>query len=97
MSISLEKYNFHKIDNSNLIDQLKATWLKSLVAPQDDMWEAFMNYGQHWKIIVEDQQIGYAIVNDENCLLQFFVLPYWLREGVVIFEQFIILFFKWMI
>ncbi len=89
MSIRLKKYNFHKSDHSTEMDQLKAHWLKSLVAPQDDMWESFMNYAQHWNIKDEGQQIGYACINDENCLLQFFILPYWLQEGVSIFQQFI--------
>ena len=89
MSFTIKKYNFHKIDNSNSIDLLKTEWLKSLVTPQDDMWEAFMNYAQHWEIKAEDQQIGYACVNTENCLLQFFLLPNWLQDGVLIFQQFI--------
>jgi Acetyltransferase (GNAT) family. len=64
-------------------------WQKSLVAPQDDMWESFMNYAMHWELQEDKQIIGYASSNEENGLLQFFLLPIWIQDGPEIFHQFI--------
>ena len=89
MTTSSKTYGFQKIEDADVSESLKVVWLKSLTAPQDDMWEAFMNYAQHWEIKFQDQQIGYACINDENCLLQFFLLPNWLQDGISIIQQFI--------
>jgi len=53
------------------------------------MWEAFTDYADHWEINDESQTIGYACVNEDNCLLQFYLVAHWMQEGVSIFQQFI--------
>ena len=84
-----KQYHFNKVEETgNLID-IQTEWRKSLVAPQDDMWESFMNYGVHWELREDNQIIGYACSNDENGLLQFFLLPKWIQEGPEIFLHFI--------
>jgi len=83
------QYYFQKVTDLSVLDNLKHEWQKSLVAPQDDMWEAFTNGATHWEIKTKNQSIGYACVNDENRLLQFFVLPFWNQEGPTVFQQFI--------
>lgn len=76
--------------DTKALQSLKQEWHKTLVAPQDDMWEAFTEQAMHWAIVKEDQTIGYAVVNEENCLLQFFINASWLPEGVAIFQEFIL-------
>lgn len=89
MQTSTANFHFNKITDSNNLKSLKVEWQKSLVAPQDDMWESFTDFATHWEITQKNQTIGYACVNDENCLLQFFVLPLWRSEGVSVFKKFI--------
>ncbi len=89
MQTTTTQFHFNKITDTNTLSHLKTEWQKSLVAPQDDMWESFTDYATHWEILQKDETIGYACVNDENCLLQFFVLPFWMSEGVSIFKQLI--------
>ena len=89
MQTTTTKYLFNKISNISTLSPLKTEWQKSLVAPQDDMWESFTDLATHWEINQQDQTIGYACVNDENCLLQFFVLPFWMSDSVSILQQFI--------
>jgi predicted acetyltransferase len=83
------KFQFNKVTDTTVLEPLKAEWRKSLTAPQDDMWETFTNYADHWHINVNTQTIGYACVNDENRLLQFYVTPEWMPEGNAIFEHFV--------
>lgn len=82
-------YSFKKNDAPAILSPLKAIWQKSLVAPQDGMWETLTGYATPWEIQAENQTIGYACVDDENRLLQFFVLPPWMQAGETIFRQFI--------
>lgn len=87
--MEIEQYHFKEVDNKDQLDHFKSKWRESLVAPQDDMWESFMNYATHWELKEKDQSIGYACSNDENGLLQFFLLPKWLEDAPAIFEKFI--------
>ncbi|MBO6621467.1 MAG: GNAT family N-acetyltransferase [Balneola sp.] len=84
-----KQFHFNKITNTSILNPLKFEWRKSLIAPQDGMWEVLTDYANHWEINDENQTIGYACVDDDNRLLQFFVLSGWLKEGVSIFRQFI--------
>jgi len=89
MSTHKTQFQFRIVTDLSALDVLKSEWLISLVAPQDDMWESFTNAATHWEIKAENQIIGYACVNDENRLLQFFVAPNWQQEGPSIFHKFI--------
>ena len=89
MSTESKQYIFNKTEYTSSLDPLKSEWQKSLTAPQDDMWEAFTDFADHWEIKEEDQLIGYACTNDDNGLLQFYLLPNWLQAGASIFQQFI--------
>lgn len=84
-----KQYHFNKVEETSKLRNLQTEWRKSLVAPQDDMWESFMNYAVHWELREDTQTIGYACSNEDNGLLQFFLLPNWLEEGPEIFSQFI--------
>ena len=89
MPTDTAQIHFQKVTGLSTLDLLKSKWLISLVAPQDDMWESFTNAATHWEIKAENQNIGYACVNDENRLLQFFVAPNWQQKGPSIFQEFI--------
>ncbi|MCF8247609.1 MAG: GNAT family N-acetyltransferase [Saprospiraceae bacterium] len=84
-----QQFQFNEVTDTSILNPLKDEWQKSLTAPQDDMWEAFTNYSNHWELKNENQTIGYACVNDDNLLLQFYVLPPWMQESISIFEEFI--------
>ena len=83
------KFNFKKLNDTSSLNPLKSEWQKSLTASQDGMWESITNSSTHWEIQDEQQTIGYTCVDGGNRLLQFFVLPNWLTEGLAIFQQFI--------
>lgn len=84
-----ENYTFSPIQNKQFILSFIEDWRKSLTAPQDGMWESFTDQAQHWIIQWKDKTVGYACVNPENCLLQFYINPQYLDVGVDIFETFI--------
>ena len=79
------------VQNKDLsqIQFIKTHWRENLLAPQDDMWEAFMEMAVQWEIRLNEEIIGYACVNDDNILLQFYLLPFWLNHKEKLFEQFI--------
>lgn len=82
-------FQFNKASDTSWLDPLKIEWRKSLTAPQDDMWESFIDDADHWEIQSNSQTIGYACVNKNNRLLQFFIVPEWMPEATFVFEQFI--------
>lgn len=84
-----KEFIFSEVNSNQDIAELKLEWLKSLTSPQDGMWESFRNSAVHWKIIYADQTIGYASVNHQNQLLQFYISPKYLSRGEEIFQDFI--------
>lgn len=68
---------------------LKEAWRNTLTAPQDGMWESFMDSADLWTLKINDSKIGYACVNQQEQLIQFFVTPAWRHKGTAIFETFI--------
>ncbi len=83
-------YQIQKIETSNSeLVELKNEWQSSLASPQDGMWESFRNSAVHWEIRKVDQMIGYACVNENNQLLQFYITPKHLSQGEFIFKEFI--------
>ncbi|KAA3596306.1 MAG: GNAT family N-acetyltransferase [Calditrichaeota bacterium] len=88
MNFEVEEIQFENVSDNTIFDSLKTEWRKSLTAPQDDMWETFTEFAEHWKINFKNQTIGYACVNSDNCLLQFFLIPEWIQTGSSIFEKF---------
>ena len=63
------------------LDSLKNDWRQSLVAPQDGMWESFLEGATHWSIECDGQLAGYSCINSENQLLQFFLRSEFLQQG----------------
>ena len=85
----MSRFRFIKTSDSDELEALKSKWQNSLTAPQDGMWEAFMNFAEDWLIQIDGKTAGYACVDANNYLLQFFVLPKLLREGPAALEAFI--------
>ncbi len=82
-------FTFRKTSDDSSLIHLQNDWRATLTAPQDGMWEAFMNMATHWEIRIDDKVIGYACVNDDNQLLQFYITPQILDKGQMIFQQFV--------
>lgn len=83
-------YTIQKASSSSKeIALLKNNWLASLTAPQDDMWESFRNQAIHWTISHTGQVIGYACIDDNNQLLQFYVVPNYVAQEENIFKELI--------
>ncbi len=82
-------YSFHKVTNAEDLTILKKEWLASLTSPQDGMWESFRDNATNWGIVKENEMIGYAAVDENHQLLQFYLLPKYLPKGAAIFKTFI--------
>ena len=72
-----------------LLAPLKDAWRKEFTAPQDGMWEAFIDMAQDWVIRAEELVIGHACVDGENRLLQFYLFPEWMFAGAEILQEFV--------
>ncbi len=64
-------------------------WRKTLLAPQDGMWESLRSFATQWEIKVDEQLVGYASVDEQNRLLQFYLASEWQQIGLDIFAAFI--------
>ena len=77
---------FSPTTRDNLIDIINH-WLETLNSVQDDMWESFMDQSHHWSIRNDEEIIGYACINQENQLLQFYILPEHQNFGEIILSK----------
>lgn len=84
-----DPFYFNKITDTASIDSLILDWRKTLLAPQDGMWETFLDMASYVEVRANNQTIGYACYNDENQLLQCYIEPYWLPSGADFFKQLI--------
>lgn len=84
-----ETLTFNEVHSKQDIESLKDQWLKTLSSPQDGMWESFREHSKHWVIKDKKKLIGYACVNDNNQLLQFYITPKYFSDGATIFKTFI--------
>lgn len=80
---------FNETTFHQALEPLKAAWRETLTAPQDGMWETITDSSKHLEIRLDNQLIGYACIDDDNRLLQFFVQPQQLEEGPDILAQLI--------
>ncbi len=81
--------HFQQATDPSQLDPLKSSWRETLTAPQDGMWETLTGYATHWEIKEVDRTIGYACVDGENRLLQFYVLPAWMENSPAILQAFL--------
>jgi len=82
-------YSFYRVSNNNELSILKNEWLATLSNPQDGMWDIFRDNGIHWKIVSDKEIIGYAIINEDDELLQFYISSRFISKGEIIFKSFI--------
>lgn len=80
---------FNEIPYHQALEPLKAAWRETLTAPQDGMWETITDASKHLEIRLDNQLIGYACIDGDNRLLQFFVQSEQLQEGPHILAQLI--------
>ncbi|MEL7122040.1 MAG: GNAT family N-acetyltransferase [Bacteroidota bacterium] len=82
-----KKYQFLAANNKEQLSDLKKQWLRILTSPQDGMWDAFRNYASPIAILDADNWMGYACIRDNHELIQFYILPEYMSEGLDIFKQ----------
>lgn len=80
---------FGRVEHPLELLKWQEQWQKSLLAPQDGMWESFRTEARHWAIIYAEQTIGYAVEDEENGLLNFFVGVHYLPRSADFLRQFI--------
>lgn len=84
-----QDYNFREASSTETLVHLKEQWMANLTRPQDGMWESFRNNAKQIEISKQEKVIGYACIGEGNQLLQFYVLPKQMEQGLTIFQQFI--------
>lgn len=63
----------------------QSKYLETLNRPMDGMWFQISQSCQFWKIRLENEDIGYFCVDENNTLLQFFITPkFWTKVDFVI-------------
>lgn len=82
-------YQFKRVEVDEKIRTLQNSCLANFTSPQDGMWYSIINQSPHWEIRDSDDLIGFACTNAENVLLQFYLLPQYLPQGLAIFKKFI--------
>ncbi|MCJ8288739.1 MAG: GNAT family N-acetyltransferase [Crocinitomicaceae bacterium] len=67
--------NFIKSEKTETIKNLRSQLYKKLIAPIDAMWELlYIGSSQHYLIEDEEMTIGYCCIDENNCLIQMFLL-----------------------
>ena len=84
-----KQIEFLRTAGEHEIQLLKQNWLKTLSRPQDGMWEAFRDMAIHWGIKDGAQWIGYACMNADHQLIQFYISPEHLDRGSTILQAFL--------
>lgn len=80
--------SLHECSDLSSILDLKADYLRSLIAPMDNMWEVgFTNVSPHWGIRSGGVRAGYYAGNDQGELLQFYVTPAFESEARALFDH----------
>lgn len=87
--MQIDFIRFQQLADPTPLAALQSAWKQSLSAAQDGMWESLTANADQWSIEFGNQLIGYASVDSENRLLQFFVLPEYLSSGVSLLERFL--------
>lgn len=82
-------YRFSTLSSNDHLLPLKKECLAQLSSPPDGMWEAFRNGATHIEILEAEQLIGFACIDDQKQLIQFYLRPQYLGQGSTIFQQFI--------
>ena len=85
----LNNYQFRQSKIPSALEGLKSKWRESLLAQQDGMWEALTDMSQHLEIVNDKEIIGYAAIDENSWLLQFYLHDFWQKEGQVVLQELI--------
>ncbi|MEM7573265.1 MAG: GNAT family N-acetyltransferase [Bacteroidota bacterium] len=80
---------FKRVEHPLELLKWQEQWQNSLLAPQDGMWESFRTEARHWAIIYAEETIGYAVEDEENGLLNFFVEFHIFPKSADFLQQFL--------
>lgn len=65
----------YKLEHSEMIEQIRDAYLRTLVAPMDGMWEsAVITPATFWEIQDLEQHIGHFCIGSNNELLRFYLV-----------------------
>ena len=68
-------YQFERLENPEEVLGMEQMWLKSLLSPQDGMWESFRKSSEYWLIKHHDRPIGYFNLHPDFGLIQYYLRP----------------------
>lgn len=78
------------LESTDDVAALRAQYMQQTTAPLDGMWSCgFVPAARHVGIFMDDLQVGYACINDDGYLLQFYVDPAHQDQGAAVFETII--------
>ncbi|MEL7250492.1 MAG: GNAT family N-acetyltransferase [Bacteroidota bacterium] len=83
----MEPYEIVKGGGTEDIVALRAECLASLTSPPDGMWQAFRAAAVVWTVRHQKKTIGYALVDEAQQLLQFYIQPLHLPDRLIIFSH----------
>lgn len=66
---------------------LRAECLASLTSSPDGMWQSFRDGATVWTIRHQQEAVGYALVDDAQQLLQFYLQPLYLPDRITLFAH----------
>jgi predicted acetyltransferase len=79
--------DFIKVESKNELTTLYQAFYQSLHAPFDSMWDEIAGTAAQWKVIHENQAIGFYVIDDANALLNFFLVEAYLPALEDIFAR----------
>ena len=82
-------YRFETVQSVDSLIPLMEACRKSRTAPADGMWESFRANATHWGIYRAEELVGYAQVDAQDQLLQFYLDPWTLVDSLDIFAGFL--------
>lgn len=82
-------YQFVQFEDRSQYRLLKQSCLDNLTTPPDGMWQNFRDLSTHWSILWNKQTIGYASLDDEGKLLQFYLLDKFTFDGEKVLNKLI--------
>ena len=76
-----------QLEHSDVIQQLRDDYLRTLVAPMDGMWEsAVITPATFWEIQDREQHVGYFCIGSDKYLLRFHLLENYQARAQEIFR-----------
>ena len=79
---------FIQLDRSEVIQQLRSEYLRTLLAPMDGMWEGrVMSQATFWAIQDEERYAGHFCLDSSNYLLRFHLTKAYQAQAQEIFQR----------